>query len=90
MIKERVSRLLELERDLANEFYASRVGKKLEVLVEREADQPGFVKGTDRWYIPVECPGTPEDVGEFISAEGSEVHRQYLSAMRCEVAGVTG
>ena len=90
VIKQRVNRLLELERELANEFYASRVGQKLEVLVEREAEQPGFVKGTDRWYIPIECPGTPDDIGKFITAEGFEVHRQHLSAKRFEVAGVTG
>ncbi len=90
VIKERVARLIELERDLATEFYASKVGQKLEVLVEREAETPGLVKGTDRWYIPVECPGDTSDIGEFITAEGCEVHRQHLSAERCEVAGVTG
>lgn len=90
VIKERVGRLMELERELAMDFYSSKLAEKLEVLVEREADTPGFVKGTDRWYIPVECPGTESDVGEFILAEGSEVHRQHLTAKRCEVASVTG
>lgn len=86
VIKQRVARLLELERDLATDFYSSKVGQKLEVLVEREADTPGYVKGTDRWYIPVECPGDASDLGEFIVAEGSKAHRQHLSAERCEVA----
>lgn len=90
VIKERVARLMEVERDLANEFYASKVGQNLEVLVEREADRPGFVKGTDRWYIPVECPGSQEDIGEFITVLGSDVQRQHLNAERFEVAGVTG
>lgn len=90
LIRQRTAALLELERELAAEFYASKVGRDLEVLVEREAEAPGFVKGTDRWYIPVECVGSADDVGEFITATGDEVHREYLSAKRCEVAGVTG
>lgn len=89
VIKERVGRLMELERDLASEFYASRVGQRLEVLVEGVTKQPGYVKGTDRWYMPVECPGTSDDIGGFVMAEGLEASRLHLTAKRLEVAGVT-
>ena len=90
VIKQRVARLMNLERELANEFYASKLGHDLEVLVEREADRLGYVKGTDRWYIPVECPGTEQDIGEFVTVRGSDVQTQHLNAERCEVASVTG
>jgi threonylcarbamoyladenosine tRNA methylthiotransferase MtaB len=89
VIKQRVARLMDLERELAMDFYKSKVGHKLEVLVERETETPGIVKGTDRWYVPVECPGTVDDIGEFVTVQGSDVHRQYLHAKRCEVASVT-
>ncbi|MFK7822463.1 MAG: tRNA (N(6)-L-threonylcarbamoyladenosine(37)-C(2))-methylthiotransferase MtaB [Planctomycetaceae bacterium] len=89
LIKQRVARLMELERELAMDFYQTKLGHKLEVLVERETDTPGIVKGTDRWYIPVECPGTSEDIGEFVTVQGADVQRQHLNAERSEVASVT-
>ncbi len=88
VIRERCQRLSALERELATEFYSSRVGQPLEVLVERESERPGWVRGTDRWYIPVECPGGVADVGNFVIAEGLEAQQESLVARRYEVANV--
>ncbi len=81
--KERCRRLAELEREMAQEFYESLVDSKLEVLVERElADQPGWVYGIDGRYVPVQMPGTTEDIGNFSTARGRQASRTYLRADR--------
>jgi threonylcarbamoyladenosine tRNA methylthiotransferase MtaB len=81
--KDRVHRLSNLERALAGEYYARWLGRPLEVLVERLSEErSGWVRGTDRRYIPVECPGTESDVGRFVTAFGDSVHRDYLQAVR--------
>jgi threonylcarbamoyladenosine tRNA methylthiotransferase MtaB len=81
--KDRVHRLSVLERKLAANYYGRWLGLPLEVLVEREAEgRPGWVRGTDRRYIPVECPGTPADVGAFVTARGEAVERDFLQASR--------
>ena len=85
--KERVRILGELERDLAEDFYRSLVGTDVEVLVEREtADRPGWLRGTDRRYAPVELPGTPDEIGQFVTARGTEARRHGLIAGRLEQA----
>ena len=81
--RERCTSLSTLERTLAQEFYDSRVGRELEVLVERELDsRSGWVCGTDRCYIPVQMPGTPEMAGRFVTAVGREASRDVLIASR--------
>jgi len=81
--KDRVHRLSIVERELAAGYYARWLGRPLEVLVERLAeDRPGWVRGTDRTYLPVECPGTVDDVGRFVTAIGESVHPEFLQARR--------
>jgi threonylcarbamoyladenosine tRNA methylthiotransferase MtaB len=88
--KERVQRLSELERDLAENFYRQFEGEKLEVMVEREhPEKTGFVRGTDRRYIPVELPGNADEIGKIVSATGVQTHQHYLDAMRRSEANVT-
>ena len=88
--KERVHRLSELERDLAEKFYRKFEGEELEVLIEREhPEKTGLVRGTDRRYIPIELPGNGDEVGQIVSATGAEAHRHYLDAMRRSEANVT-
>jgi len=83
VIKERVARLGELERELAMEFYRERIGKTSQVLVERESQRkPGWVQGTDERYVPVEMPGKKSDIGSFLQAEGVEAFRDHLSAIQ--------
>lgn len=79
VIKERVRVLSDLERELALQFYKSRVesGAKQIVLAERTSSgNEGFVKGTDQWYIPVEVPGTEADLGRFVSCVAQSATRE--------------
>ena len=79
--KERVRILGELERDLAEDFYRSLVGTDVEVLVERKAaDRPGWLRGTDRRYAPVELPGSPDSIGQFVTVRGTAATRHGLIA----------
>ena len=85
VIKDRVCRLRDLERDLALKFYRSRIksGIELKVLGERLSEQnPGSVRGTDQWYIPVEFPGDEADLGRFVSCRAESATRQGVSAGR--------
>jgi threonylcarbamoyladenosine tRNA methylthiotransferase MtaB len=80
--QKRMRRLAILERQLALEYYTSQIGRELEVLVERECvEQAGWVRGTDRHYIPVALPGTADDVGQFRVARGRQATTDYLRAI---------
>ncbi|MFO1095944.1 MAG: tRNA (N(6)-L-threonylcarbamoyladenosine(37)-C(2))-methylthiotransferase MtaB [Planctomycetaceae bacterium] len=79
--KERMRRLAALERTLAQRYYETQIGRTLEVLVERVCDdRPGWVRGTDRHYIPVVLPGTDRDVGRCVRAYGTAAHAEFLEA----------
>lgn len=83
VIKERCQRLSQLERQLAVQFYGALVGEPLQVLVERASqDRPGWMRGTDRRYVPVELPGGEKDVGEFVTSSGCEAFEHFLRAQR--------
>jgi threonylcarbamoyladenosine tRNA methylthiotransferase MtaB len=87
--KDRCERLAELERELARDYYQALRGKRLEVLVERPCeDLPGFVRGTDRRYVPVRLPGTAADLGEFVAAVGDMPEADHLAARRWEASAV--
>ena len=65
--KERCDRLAVLDRELAGDFYRSRVGKPTEALIEQPADRGGLVRGTDRFFCPVELLGDyGADEGQFV------------------------
>lgn len=87
--KERVRILGKLERDLAREYYESLIDTKLEVLVEREAEEPGWVRGTGRRYAPILVPGSKQDVGNIIAAVGESSTRQHVVARRMEPETMT-
>jgi threonylcarbamoyladenosine tRNA methylthiotransferase MtaB len=79
--RERCQRLAVLERQLATDYYAQWIGRDLEVLVERPSDhRPGWLRGTDRRYIPVEFPGDENQIGEFATVKGARVHPDHLEA----------
>jgi threonylcarbamoyladenosine tRNA methylthiotransferase MtaB len=81
--KDRCRRLAALERELAQRYYARLVGRELEVLVERDCEgRAGWVRGTDRHYVPVELPGTREDVGRFVRGVGEVPLTHCLRAQR--------
>ena len=86
--RRRMNELADLERELAEDFYRSRIGHQLEVLVERQSEfTDGFVRGTDRWYIPVELQAPESSIGKFITAKGESACRDHLRAMESEVTG---
>ncbi|MCA9012810.1 MAG: radical SAM protein, partial [Planctomycetaceae bacterium] len=106
VIKERVHVLSDLERELAEQFYKSRINSSavepvvtghagrvppiaepdspvLEVLAERQSEtRPGYVRGSDRWYMPVEVPGTMQDHGQFILCRAVSADREGVVATR--------
>ena len=84
--KRRCHELAGLERELAQEFYRSRIGSRLQVLVEKESEtHPGRVHGTDRYYIPVELSGSKGDIGCFVDVIGEASSSECLTASRVEV-----
>ena len=89
--KERCRILSELERELAEDYYQTLVGRELEVLVEGiSRKRPGWVHGSDRRYAPVEVPGTNHDIGRFVSARGEAASRQTVTATRVECRRLAG
>jgi threonylcarbamoyladenosine tRNA methylthiotransferase MtaB len=95
VIRERVRILSELERDLALDFYNSHIPQaagpdhvpdgNLQVLVERHSShRDGYVRGTDRWYMPVEFPGDAGDLGTFVQCTGRSASREGIVAARVE------
>ncbi len=81
VIKDRCRRLAVVERELAEAYYGSLVGRELEVLVERPVEgKPGWFRGTDRRYVPVELPATANQVGQLVRARGVRACRDYLVA----------
>ncbi len=80
--QERTTRLEELERELAERYYSKLLGHRLEVMVEAESNRPGWVCGTDRRYVPVELPGSPDDIGQMCYGQGTRTTRNYLEADR--------
>ena len=87
--RDRMEQLGQIERELAQQFYASREGRELEVLVERPAEgRPGWLRGTDRWYIPVEMPGSTDQIGKLVTATGEAACSSHLAANQHEVSRV--
>lgn len=80
---ERMGMLKRLECALAQQYYASLIGREVEVLVEGQSSaRTGWVHGTDRRYVPVELPGGLGDVGRMISGRATRATRHYLEAGR--------
>ena len=91
VIRERVRILSDLERELAEQFYLRRVNpiipdgdlNFLHVLVERECEaRPGYVRGSDQWYMPVEVPGTAADLAQFVTCRAVSANRNGVVAER--------
>ena len=80
--QERITRLEQLERELAERYYRSLLGRKLEVMVEGLSSREGWVCGTDRSYVPVELPGTRDDIGRMCHGRAVRATRLFLEADR--------
>ncbi|MFO0979742.1 MAG: tRNA (N(6)-L-threonylcarbamoyladenosine(37)-C(2))-methylthiotransferase MtaB [Planctomycetaceae bacterium] len=98
VIRERVSILSNLERDLAEQFYRTRLassaagaaatstaGATLKVLAERSSEsREGYLRGTDQWYMPVEFPGNEGDIGHYVNCRGLSASREGVLAERLD------
>ncbi len=85
VIRDRGRRLGDLERHLALNFYNTRVdtGAKMTVLAERlSGRKPGYVRGTDQWYMPVEFPGGMGDLGRFVNCRAESATQEGVTAVR--------
>lgn len=79
--KERCARLSELGKQLATNFYETLVGTDVEVMVEQKSvSRPGWLRGTDRRYAPVEFPGREELIGTLQRVRGEQVTTDGLLA----------
>ena len=86
---ERMARLEQLERELAERYYQTLVGRSLEIMVESESNRAGWVCGTERSYAPVEIPGTPDDIGRMCTGRAVRITRQFVEAERESHLNVT-
>lgn len=81
--KIRCENLSVVERELAVDYYRRHIGQQLEVMIESEvAENPGWMKGTDRYYNPVYVPGDRNDLGKFIYCQGVSAHQSHIQADR--------
>ena len=82
--------LQHVERELAQQYYQSLIGRKLEVLVEGHSrTRAGWVHGTDRRYVPVELPGLDADLGQIIIGRATRSEGHFLEATRETSTGST-
>lgn len=77
-IEERSRQLIELGRELAGRFAAGFIGRPVEVLVEEEAAEPGWVKGYTDHYLPVVFPGPPDLRGRIVEVRGRSAAGEVL------------
>lgn len=87
--QQRMLRLEQLERELAERYYATLLGRPLEVMVESQSTRDGWVCGTDRRYVPVELAGTSDDIGQMRYGRASRTTRHFLEAERENSENVT-
>lgn len=86
-IRRRVQVLSDLERELAERYYLERVAEaeELQVLAERVSERgAGWLRGTDRWYMPVEFRGTAADLGNFVRCRATAADRSGVLAERLD------
>ena len=80
---ERVERLAELERRLAERYYRSLIGRELQVMVESPvAERPGYIYGTSCRYAIVEAPAGIAPYGRFAMVRAAEVVDGRIRAAR--------
>lgn len=79
---ERVERLRELERRLAERYHQSLVGRELQVMVESPvAERPGYIYGTSCRYAIVEAPAGLAPFGQFAKVKAAAVGEGRICAV---------
>ncbi len=72
--QRRAGELAEIGRRLRERFFASLVGRELQVLVETPADgRPGMLAGTSARYALVEVPGSEAHLGQLVQVTADAV-----------------
>lgn len=66
---ERMTRLLELQREISTERYKRFVGRKMRVLVDSEGKREGWLTGKSSDFIIAEFEGNRSLIGEFVDIE---------------------
>ena len=79
---ERFDRLLAAVKEGAEERCGRFSGQVLEVLVEEENRQPGYVTGRTPHNIVVHFPGTQEDIGKIVNVRLSDPRGFYYFGER--------
>ena len=80
---ERTQRLAAHEARLRDRYFASLIGRELQVLVESPAQSPRAMFGTTCRYAPFELPGTAEDMGRFVRVRAEKVDAGRILGSRC-------
>jgi threonylcarbamoyladenosine tRNA methylthiotransferase MtaB len=79
---ERSRRLAEIERQLRDAYFASLVGRRLQVLVESALkNEPTRMVGTSCRYAPVELSAAEARCGELVDCTATGVGDQRLEAV---------
>ncbi len=79
----RMEELKLLEGKLSARYHAQLVGTESEVLIESWSPiRPGWVQGTDRRYVTVECSGTAADFNQIVRVQGTQADIRCLSGVR--------
>ena len=63
--RQRMKRLLALQREVASKHNQRFIGKTLRVLVESQSKREGYLIGKDNRFIIVEFKGDPSLIGSF-------------------------
>ncbi|HXT57131.1 MAG TPA: tRNA (N(6)-L-threonylcarbamoyladenosine(37)-C(2))-methylthiotransferase MtaB [Pirellulales bacterium] len=88
---ERVERLAELERRLADGYYQSLLGRKLQVMVESPVpERPGYIYGTSCRYAIVEAPAGTAPFGRFAEIVAGGVANGRIQAAEFSRGRETG
>ncbi len=82
---ERRRRLAEIELELRRSYFASLVGRRLQVLVESPLeDHSDRLLGTACRYVPVELSSPAAQFGQLVDCTALRVADQRLQAIACE------
>lgn len=80
--RERMERLLALQREIASEHYKRYLGRTLRVLVEGPSKKgAGWLIGKDRAYIIVEFEGPENCIGQFVDVRITETKNWAVSGV---------
>ncbi len=77
---DRCRRLAELERQLRDRYFASLLGRQLEVLLESRSERPGYAHGTACRYAPVELPLGAGELGSLATVTAASVSQGRIVA----------